>query len=71
MAAAILPLPPLLTTQYKLPEADRLAILAQATAPQQQPSAVTTADIERQRGEFIAMHGCLFGTLPDERMRRS
>ncbi|WP_454734305.1 hypothetical protein [Cupriavidus pauculus] len=66
MAALILPLAPPLATQYALPVADRLAILAQAPARRQQPSAVTTAEIERQRIEFVAMHGCPFGTLPTE-----
>lgn len=52
-----------LTTQYKLPEADRLAILAQAPGPHQQSPAVTTAKIARERGDFIAAHGCPFGTV--------
>ncbi|CAG9170392.1 hypothetical protein [Cupriavidus pinatubonensis] len=66
MAAVILPLAPPLATQYALAEADRLAILAQAPSRHRQPSAVTNAEVERQRLEFIAMHGCVFGTLPDE-----
>lgn len=52
------------TSQYALPEADRQAILAQAPAHHPQPSQVTTAEIERQRREFISMHGCAFGTVP-------
>lgn len=50
------------STRYALPEADRLAILAQAPARHPQSSAVTTAEIERQRLGFIAMHGSAFGT---------
>lgn len=65
MASAILSLPPLLTTQYTLPEAARQAILAQAPTPQPQPDA-PMGEIERKRLEFIAMHGCPFGTLPAE-----
>lgn len=52
------------TSQYELPEADRQAILAQAPARHPQPSEITTAEIERQRHEFISMHGCAFGTVP-------
>lgn len=57
------------TSQYALPEADRQAILAQAPARHPQPSAVTTAEIERQRLGFIAMHGSAFGTDEDQSER--
>lgn len=66
MAAEILPAATHLATQYKLPEQDRLAILARAPARRPQPSTVTTAEIELQRREFISMHGCAFGTVPAE-----
>jgi len=55
MAAQILPAATHLATQYKLPEQDRQAILAQA------PAARLAAAIERQRQQFIDMHGSPFG----------
>jgi len=54
MAAKILPAATNLATQYKLPEQDRQAILAQA------PAAQLAAAIKCQRQQFIEMHGCPF-----------
>lgn len=46
------------THQYRLPEADRRAILAQSNLSHK------GSQVERQRLDFIKKNGCEFGQVP-------